>query len=139
MKRKKIFLSNEHGVHLLSPHDPSTSICGSPTAEGWGGLPSPAVPVKTQIVTCPECIALINHCRGVRVQTRCLLEHNPHDRLIAAAPYLLESCQQLIETFHQYSIDVDDADVHPTYDHPTYDHREMMKKAKAAVSKATAV
>lgn len=53
-------------------------------------------------------------------------EANAH--LIAAAPELLESLRELVSAMERYEIDVDES--------APVEHKKMMKKAKAAITKA---
>ena len=70
------FCENEDGVHLVSMND--VTLCG----DAYEGSPPLELerceeddfgemqPTDKQTVTCHRCIAIILHCRGVRVYRR---------------------------------------------------------------------
>lgn len=57
-----------------------------------------------------------------------MIEMRANAHLIAAAPELLESLRELVSAMERYEIDVDES--------APVEHKKMMKKAKAAITKA---
>lgn len=62
------YVENMDGVHLVSPFDDHT-LCG----DTMDGDDHPAVGIDPpwstgkRVVTCRRCVAIILHCRGVRI------------------------------------------------------------------------
>jgi hypothetical protein len=65
-RRMNKFVKNNSGVHLTNPLFPVT-FCGQ-ILEG-DGEDDETICIRTseRVVTCPDCIAMILHCRGVRL------------------------------------------------------------------------
>lgn len=66
----KRFYENSKGVHLEGAHDDHL-LCGDAlegdASERFASIIEPAVETTKRVVTCPDCIRVIEQCRGVRV------------------------------------------------------------------------
>lgn len=62
------YLENSEGVHLDNPIANDYTLCGDTTEPDPGiGMPG-TVETDKRVVTCPDCIAIIKACRGVRIK-----------------------------------------------------------------------
>lgn len=65
------FVENDKGVHIWCPLNGEFTLCGdafdAPDSEDdWDE--GPFVETRKRTVTCPDCIAVILACRGLRVK-----------------------------------------------------------------------
>lgn len=64
------FGENSAGIHLISVVGNGMTICGDVEE---GDAPCDIEPLretKARVVTCPECIRIIEYCRGVRTNKK---------------------------------------------------------------------
>jgi len=63
----KEFFENCEGVHLVEAGRGEFTICGDAFDIEIEMPELRMMPTKKTVVTCPNCITVIKHCRGVRI------------------------------------------------------------------------